>query len=142
MLEVTGSSPHPHETAFRATRLPSRKIGARLPNRPARQRQARRGGQAPKAAGDLDALLSKVFAIAERYPDLRLSENFQRYMDALVDAETKIAEQRMIYNKRANDMSTAVGTFPGFVFAKLYGFEPPAFFEPEAEARKPPKVRF
>jgi len=98
--------------------------------------------QAPKGAGDLDALLSRIFAIAERYPDLKLSENFRRYMDALVDAETKIAEQRMIYNKRANDMSTAVGKFPGFVFAKIYGFEPPAFFEPEAEARKPPKVEY
>ncbi|HUU14384.1 MAG TPA: LemA family protein [Terriglobia bacterium] len=90
--------------------------------------------------GDLDALLSRVFAVAERYPDLRLSENFQRFMDALVDAENNIAEQRMIYNQRANIMSTAVGKFPGFVFAKIYGFEAPLFFEPEDEARKPPKL--
>ena len=104
----------------------------------------KRGGkkQAPGAAGDLEALLSKIFAIAERYPDLRLSENFQRYMDALVDAETKIANQRMIYNERANDMSTAVGKFPGFIFARIYGFESPTFFEPEAEAREPPKVAY
>ncbi len=98
--------------------------------------------QPPRPISDLDTLLSRIFAIAERYPDLRLSENFQRYMDAMVDAETKIAKERMIYNERANDMSTAVGKFPGFVFAKLYGFEPPAFFEPEAEARKPPKVEY
>jgi len=91
-------------------------------------------------AGDLDALLSRIFAIAERYPDLRLSENFQRFMDALVDAENNIAEQRMIYNQRANIMSTALGKFPGFVFAKIYGFEAPPFFEPEDEARKPPKL--
>jgi LemA protein len=98
--------------------------------------------QVPGTAGDLEALLSKIFAIAERYPDLRLSENFQRYMDALVDAETKIAKERMIYNERANDMSTAVGKFPGFLFAKIYGFESPSFFEPEAEAREPPKVAY
>lgn len=91
-------------------------------------------------AGDLDALLSRVFAIAERYPDLRLSENFQRFMDALVYAEDKIAEQRMIYNERANIMSTAVGKFPGFIFAKIYGFEAPVFFEPEDQARRLPKV--
>ena len=112
------------------------------PPKPGGKKQALRGGQAPEALGDLDALLSKIFAIAEHYPDLRLSENFQKYMDALVDAETKIAEQRMIYNKRANDMSTALGRFPGFAFARLYGFESPAFFEPEAEARKPPKVPY
>ncbi len=102
----------------------------------------RGNSQAPGAVGDLSSLLSKIFAIAERYPELRLSENFQHYMDALVEAETKIAEQRMTYNERANDMSTAVGKFPGFVFARIYGFESPSFFEPEAEARKPPKVAY
>jgi len=97
----------------------------------------------PQITGaDLDTLLSKIFAIAERYPDLRLSENFQRFMDALVDAENTIAEQRMVYNQRANEMSTAVGKFPGFIFAEIYGFEPPPFFEPEAEARKPPQVEY
>lgn len=100
------------------------------------------GQQAPRAAGGLEALLSKIFAVAERYPSLRLSENFQRYMDALVDAETKIARERMIYNKRANDMSTALGKFPGFIFASLYGFETPQFFEPEEEARRPPRVEY
>ncbi len=92
--------------------------------------------------GDLEALLSKIFAIAERYPDLRLSENFESYMDALVDAEDKIAEQRMIYNERANEMSTAVSKFPGFIFAKIYRFEAPPFFESEPGARTPPEVEY
>jgi LemA protein len=91
-------------------------------------------------AFDLESLLSKVFAVAERYPDLRLSENFQNFMDALVEAESKIAEQRMIYNQRANDMSTALGKFPGLIFAKIYGFEAPPFFESEPEARIPPDL--
>jgi len=91
---------------------------------------------------DLDALLSKVFAIAEQYPSLRLSESFQRFMDALVDAEDKIAEQRMIYNRRANTMSTEVGKFPGFLFAKLFGFETPEFFMPDVDARKAPSKEY
>ena len=98
--------------------------------------------QAPGTVGGLDELLAKVFAIAEQYPNLRLSENFQRYMDAVVNVESKIAEQRMIYNRRANAMSTEVGKFPGFLFARAYGFEPPAFFEPEEEARKPLRVDY
>ncbi len=96
--------------------------------------------QLPRAAGNLETALSNIFAVAERYPNLRLSENFQRFMDALVDVESKVAQERMLYNKRANDMSTAVGQFPGFIFAKIYGFAAPPFFESEAEARKPPKV--
>jgi len=96
----------------------------------------------PGAPGGLDALLAKVFAIAERYPEIRLSENFQHFMEALVDAENKIAEERMRYNRRANEMSTMLGKFPGFVFARLYGFEAPPFFEPEDAARKPPEVAY
>jgi LemA protein len=96
----------------------------------------------PILTGDTDTLLSKIFAIAERYPDLRLSENFQRFMDALVNAESKVAEERMVYNKRANMMSTTIGQFPGFIFAWLYGFEAPVFFEPEGDARKPPKLEY
>ncbi len=100
----------------------------------------REAGPVPDLAADLDALLSKIFAVAERYPDLRLSESFQHFMDALVDAENRIAQERMSYNKRVNDMSTIVGKFPGFIFAKVYGFEAPPFFEPEAVARRPPNV--
>ncbi|MHC5035812.1 MAG: LemA family protein [Planctomycetota bacterium] len=99
-----------------------------------------RGVQAQKAVGDLDTLLSKIFAVAERYPDLRLSENYRQFMEALVDAENKIAEQRMIYNERANDMSTSVGTFPGFILARIFGFDAPPFYKPELAAREPPKV--
>lgn len=98
-----------------------------------------RKGIMPEAPEGLDALLLKVFAVAERYPDLRLSANFQRFMDALTDAENKIAEQRMVYNRRANEMSTTVGKFPGFIFARLFGFVAPPFFQPEAEARQSPK---
>jgi LemA protein len=143
---------HEKEIFKHATEM--RRQMAALKKAPAPVREAEAEGRAPEAsrsgqqhgpddaAGGLEALLSKIFAVAERYPDLRLSESFQRYMDALVDAETKIAEQRMIYNRRANDMSTAVAKFPGFIFARIYGFEPPEFFIPEAEARKPPIVEY
>jgi LemA protein len=89
---------------------------------------------------NMDAVLSRILAVAERYPGLRLSENFQRFMDGLVDAESNVAEQRMIYNQRANDMSTAVGKFPGLIFAKIFGFQAPEFFEPDEDAQKPPKI--
>ena len=94
----------------------------------------------PIPAGNLDALLSGVLALAERYPALRLSESFQSFMEALVDAESKVAEQRMIYNERANDFSTILGQFPGYLFAKMYGFESPEFFESDDDAKKPVKV--
>lgn len=143
MLEPrTGAAPGQAPPADRAGDHPEPKT----PGDPGTPRQAAGLGldallSKPRVtAEDLDTLLSRIFAIAERYPDLRLSENFQRFMDALVDAEDKIAEQRMVYNQRANIMSTALGVFPGFVFAKIYGFETPMFFQPEDEARRPPNI--
>jgi len=129
-----------HTSEIRKEMLASAPEAPPMEGRDAENPNPGEGAQPLKGIGDLEAMLSKVFAIAERYPDLRLSENFQHFMDALVDAENKIAEERMLYNKRANEMSTKVGKFPGFIFARLYGFESPPFFEPEDEARNPPKV--
>ena len=61
-------------------------------------------------------------------------------MEALVNVEAQVAEQRMIYNQRANVMSTEVDKFPGFLFAKVYGFEAPPFFEPHSDVQLPPNV--
>jgi LemA protein len=101
-------------------------------------------GQKPNPEGGvnagLEALLSKILAIAEQYPQLRLSDNYQRFMEALVDAENKIAEQRMQYNSFTGQMLTLMGRFPGFMFAKVYGFKKPEYFSSEPDAAKMPKL--
>lgn len=132
-----------HEMALFRYAADRRKEMAGARGTASRETPGREGGAdrpIPGTTAGLEDALSRVFAIAERYPDLRLSENFQRYMDALVDVERTIAERRMIYNERANVMSTAVDKFPGFIFARLYGFEPPLFYKPEEEALKTPRV--
>ena len=73
--------------------------------------------------------LSKLMAIAERYPDLRLSENFQSYMSAILEFENKIAELRMIYNDSVNEYSTIQDQFPGNIYAAMLRFEKYKFFK-------------
>ncbi len=73
--------------------------------------------------------LSKLMAIAERYPDLRLSENFQSYMSAILEFENKIAELRMIYNDSVNEYSTIRDQFPGYVFATIFRSQKYEFFK-------------
>ena len=132
-----------HENALFRYAADKRKEMVEPPGVPPREtppRESGAEGRPPGTTAGLDGLLSRIFAVAERYPDLRLSENFQRYMEALVEVENEIAVRRMAYNERANIMSTAVGKFPGFVFAKLYGFTPPLFYKPDEEARMTPRV--
>jgi len=103
--------------------------------------------EAPTAAPRLpipglgaDSALSKLLAVAEAFPALRLSENFQRLMDALVESETKIAEQRMKFNSRCNDMSTALHTFPARIFNLVLRFKSPDFYTVDDDVQERVKL--
>ena len=89
------------------------------------------GLRLPIPGGNLDASLGKLVAVAEAFPALRLSEDFQRMMDALVEVDTKLAEQRMLHNARCNDQVTYLNVFPGFLFNRILRFQNPTFYEPD-----------
>ena len=76
-----------------------------------------------------------LVAVAESYPDLKLSENFRQFMDALVETEKELSEARMQYSNVVNTYTTLLRTFPGNLFAVIYGFEPLPYFEAAAEAK-------
>lgn len=104
-------------------------------------------GQAEKPAPRLplpglgaDSALSRLLAVAEAFPGLRLSENYQRFMDALVDSETKIAEQRMLLNQRSNSMATAIGTFPALWYNRLLRFRVPMFYIADPDVNEPVRL--
>ena len=84
--------------------------------------------------------LSKILALGESFPGLRLSENYQRLMDALVEVEMKIAEQRMLLNHRANDMTTGIATFPANLYNLVLRFKTPTFYAADADVDKPIKL--
>lgn len=79
--------------------------------------------------------LSGLMAIAEQYPDLKLSENFRTFMDAILEFEGKIAELRMTYNDSVNEYSTIKDQFPGYIFAKIFRFEDYPYYQVDADAR-------
>ena len=62
---------------------------------------------AKKNVAGFDGATGKIIALAEAYPELKLSENFKTMMEALVATEDKLAASRMFYNDKAN----AVGTY-------------------------------
>ena len=50
------------------------------------------------AAGEVSSALSKLFALAESYPDLKANTNFLELQSTLKDTEDKIAYARQFYN--------------------------------------------
>jgi LemA protein len=99
--------------------------------------------QVAQAEGQLSGALGRLFAVAEAYPQLRATENFQQLQAELTNTEDQIAGARRIYNGNVQDYNTRIQTFPGAVFAGTFGFTKREFFEIEAPGdREAPVVSF
>jgi len=88
----------------------------------------------------MQAALKSIFAVAEAYPDLKASENFQQLQTELVDTENKIQASRRFYNGGVREFNTMILVFPNNAWAKQLGFSQRDFFEvdnPECDCRAP-----
>lgn len=97
-----------------------------------------------QAENMFEGALKSLFAVAEAYPQLRASENFQQLQAELVDTEDKIQAARRFYNGSVRDLNTKIKIFPNNVFAGMMGFKTREFFEVEdmATVEKPVNVQF
>ena len=99
-------------------------------------------GDQAQAEGVLGSMLQRLFALAEDYPELRASENFQQLQSELSQAENKIAVARQIYNDTVLTYNNTTQTIPTNVVAALAHFKTRDFFEVADEARGTPEVGF
>ncbi|MDO8269941.1 MAG: LemA family protein [Candidatus Levybacteria bacterium] len=97
-----------------------------------------------KAEADnmLTGALKSLFAVAEAYPTLRASENFQHLQEELSDTENKISYSRQFYNSNVLAYNTKIQMFPSSLIANQFGFKAKEFFETEESEKKPVKVSF
>jgi LemA protein len=103
--------------------------------------------QAAQAEGDFQKTMKSLFAVAENYPDLKASQNFQELQAELTDTEDKIQASRRFYNGVVRDFNTKRKTFPTNIFANMLGFKSDKqFFDvDESEAatiQNPVEVKF
>ena len=99
-------------------------------------------GSEPDASAEtsLTDAVRSVFAVAEAYPDLKSSEQFQSLQDELALTEDRIAYARAIYNAWVTDYETTRQSFPSSILAGLFEFTRRAFFEAEVASRAPVEV--
>jgi LemA protein len=110
----------------------------------ARAAVARGGGPAEQAVASdqLSGALGRLFAVAEAYPQLRASENFQELQDELTDTEDKIAAARRYYNSVVLNYNNAIQSFPALLYAGLFGFRVREYFSAEPGDRALPQPSF
>ena len=95
------------------------------------------------AAGALNGALSRLLAIAERYPDLKANTNFNRLQEELAGTENRIAVARTRYNEAVERYNARIKRIPGVFFAGTMGMKAREYFKVETpEAKTVPKVEF
>ena len=99
-----------------------------------------------KADEQLTSALAGLKIQVEAYPDLKANQNFMQLQGELADIENKLAAVRRFFNSATRELNNAVQTFPGNIFAGMFGFHKEAMYEIEASQRaaveKAPEIKF
>ena len=99
--------------------------------------------QRAQTEGAITAAIGRVMAVAEAYPDLKASANFQTLQKDLADIEDQIQLARRYYNGAVRNLNVAVQQFPSNLIANFGGFTTAQFFQLDSAAeRAAPKVSF
>jgi LemA protein len=108
------------------------------------QAAAQGGTVEDKAAAQarLDKAIIDVLAVAEAYPDLKATVNFQQLQSALTDTENQLAFARQFYNDAVSQQNTAVRTIPWLLFTGIAGVHAREFYNAPEGQEAPPTVTF
>ncbi|HXC56890.1 MAG TPA: LemA family protein [Rhizomicrobium sp.] len=109
--------------------------------------RAETGSQDPaqRAAAEtaITSAIGKIMAVAEAYPDLKASANFQSLQQNLNELEDQIQLARRYYNGAVRNFNVSVQQFPSNLIAGMGGFTAAQFFQlDDAADRNVPKVSF
>jgi len=85
-----------------------------------------------QSAGDVDTkvvaenalteVLSRVFALAESYPNLKANELFLNLHKRLTDIENEIADRRELFNASVMGYNILIESFPALMLARIFGW--------------------
>jgi LemA protein len=104
--------------------------------------QAQGPQQQAEAENVLTQALGRLFAVAEQYPQLRATENFQQLQAQLSETESNIAIARQVYNDTVLTYDNALETLPTSIIAGIFNFRPREYFQAEEGDRAAPQVSF
>ncbi len=89
------------------------------------------------------AMIGRLMAVAEAYPDLKADDNFRQLQDELAEIEEELQGARRYYNATVRDLNSKVQSFPDVLVAKPMGFsEEPFYADDDASIQTAPKVSF
>ena len=100
--------------------------------------------QATAAAdAQMTGMLSRLFAVAEAYPELKANTNFLQLQDQLSNIEGELQSSRRYYNATVRDLNSSIQSFPAVLIARPMGFSEEPFYQDDDQSiQAAPKVSF
>jgi LemA protein len=100
-------------------------------------RAAVQQAEGPHAEAEADqqlrGALGNLFAVAEDYPELQASEQFQQLQARISALEERIADRREFYNESATRFNARARQIPDIVFARSLDLDPRELFQVDAD---------
>lgn len=93
-----------------------------------------------EANAELSSALNRLIAVAEAYPEITSTPAYTTLMDELAGTENRIAVARKDYNEAVKAYNDKIITFPGNLFAKMFGFEREVYYEADSGSNTAPNV--
>jgi LemA protein len=105
---------------------------------------AERGTVQEKAQAEarLDKAIFDVLAVAEAYPDLKASVNFQQLQTDLTETENQVSFARQFYNDAVKSLNNLVKTIPWMFFTGIASVREREFYDAPEGQEAPPAVQF
>ena len=127
---VKGYSKHESETLEKVIQARNTYLSAGTPD------------EKMKSSGELSQAISKLFALAESYPDLKANTNFLDLQNQLKEIEDKISYARQFYNDSVLMYNNKIEMFPSNLIAGMFNFTKESFFEASDKERENVEVKF
>lgn len=86
--------------------------------------------------------LKSLFAVAEKYPDLKANTNFMQLQGRISTIETQIADRRELYNDAVNTHNIRIAQLPDVFVARILGYQNRTLFQATATEREDVKISF
>ena len=93
-----------------------------------------------KLDNEISQGISKLLLLAERYPDLKASNNYLKLQESLEQIENELSAARRTYNAADTEYNISIESFPTNIVSKIFGMKKNELFVIDDSIRKNLKV--
>ncbi len=95
-----------------------------------------------QAQGQLQGSFSRLMAVAEAYPDLKTTQQFQNFQTDISGTENRINVARRDFNSAVQEYNLKVKRFPNNIFAGIFGYHEKPYYKSDPGSENAPEIHF